>query len=144
MRWWWEQVTVNEMMVRTSYSSWDDGENQLQSMRWYSVCTRSCRLSWICIMLAHWNNSVSTIRHIFLIPSQSPFALTPYCCMLIEETSNINFIGLGFTRSGLEPTIYWHPGEHTNQYTIFTISMNFLGVLHNILNNMQLFSLLIE
>ena len=37
--------------------------------------------------------------------------------MLSREATNTNFIVFGFTRSGLEPTIYHARGEHTNRYT---------------------------
>ena len=33
------------------------------------------------------------------------------------EATNTNFIVLGFTRPGLEPTIYHTLGEHANHYT---------------------------
>jgi hypothetical protein len=33
------------------------------------------------------------------------------------ETTNTNFIVFGFTRPGLEPTIYRTQGEHPNHYT---------------------------
>ena len=47
-------------------------------------------LSWIFIVLVHWNNSlrgrhVSPLGNIILIPSQWVFALTPYYCVLAEK-----------------------------------------------------------
>jgi hypothetical protein len=54
---------------------------------------------------------VTPFRHIILIPSQPVFALSPYCCMLSGEATNTNFIVFGFTRPGLEPTIYHTPGQ---------------------------------
>ena len=37
--------------------------------------------------------------------------------MLSGEATNTNFIVIGLTRSGLEPTIYRAGGEHANHYT---------------------------
>ena len=36
--------------------------------------------------------------------------------MLSGQATNINFIGFGLTRPGLEPTIYRTRGEHANHY----------------------------
>ena len=49
-----------------------------------------------------------SLHIIILIPSQSVFALTPYCCVLSGEAtrSHTNFIVFGLTRPGLEPTFY--------------------------------------
>ena len=49
---------------------------------------------------------VAPLGHIILIPSQPVFALSPQCCVLSGEATNANFIVFGFTRPGLEPTIY--------------------------------------
>ena len=38
--------------------------------------------------------------------------------LLNAETANINFIVLGLTRSGLDPTIYPTHSKHTNHYII--------------------------
>jgi hypothetical protein len=83
----WEQVTFDEMMM-------------MMSALYYTNT-----LSWIFIVLTHWNNSlrvrhVSLLGHIILISSQPVFAI----CMLSRETTNTNFIVFGFTRLLLEPT----------------------------------------
>jgi hypothetical protein len=85
-------------------------------------------LRWICIVLAHWNNSPcvdigprsdtlswfqtlkqqSVCRHwapfgyIILIPNQPVFVLTPYCCVRNGEESNTRLIVFGLTRNGEE------------------------------------------
>jgi hypothetical protein len=38
-------------------------------------------------------------------------------CVLSGEATNTNFIVLGLTRPGFEPTIYRTRGEHANHYT---------------------------
>jgi hypothetical protein len=65
---------------------------------------------------------VAPLGYIILIPSQPVFALSPYCCVLSGEATNTNFIVFGFTRSGLERTIYRTRGEHVNHYTTATVS----------------------
>ena len=42
---------------------------------------------------------VAPLGHMILIPSQSVFALTPWCCVLSEEATNTNFIVFGLIRS---------------------------------------------
>jgi len=59
---------------------------------------------------------VAPLGHIVLIPSQSVFALSPYCCVCSWEATNTNFIVFGLTRSRLETTIYRTRGEHANHY----------------------------
>ena len=41
--------------------------------------------------------------------------------MINGEATNTNFIVVGLTRPGLEPTIYRTRGEHANHYTIDTV-----------------------
>jgi hypothetical protein len=48
---------------------------------------------------------VAPLGHIIMIPSQSVFALSPYCCVISGEVTNTNFIVCGLTRPGLESTI---------------------------------------
>ena len=48
---------------------------------------------------------VVQLGHIILIPSQPVFALSPKCCMLSGEATNINFIVFGLTRLRLQPKI---------------------------------------
>ena len=58
-------------------------------------------LSWVFIVLAHWNNSlwVDMSHHLdtlFWFLSQPVFALSPYCCVLRGEATNTNFYSLWF------------------------------------------------
>ena len=57
---------------------------------------------------------VTPLGHIILIPSQPVFVLSPYCCVLSGEATNVVF---GLTRSVLKPMIYRIRGEHANHYT---------------------------
>ena len=77
-------------------------------------------LSWICIVLAHWNN----IPYIIMTPSQPVFALTSYCCVLIGDATNTNFIVIDLTQPGLEPTNYHTRGENTTNYTTDAVKPN--------------------
>jgi hypothetical protein len=93
------------------------------SMRscWGSFCTRPTRLVCLFVVLAGWNNSPqidmsSPLGHIIQIPSQPVFALSAYCCVLSGEATNSNGIVFGFTRSGIEPTIYRTQNEHIYHY----------------------------
>jgi hypothetical protein len=69
-------------------------------------------LSWIFIVLAHWNNSPRidmsphSVTLSCMIPDQPVFSLSPYCCVLSREATNTNYIVFSLTRSGIEPTIY--------------------------------------
>ena len=79
-------------------------------------------MSWNFIVLPRWNNSpqidmLPPLGHLILILSKPVFALSPYRCILSGEATNINFIVIGLTRSGLEPTIYHIWGRHANHYT---------------------------
>jgi hypothetical protein len=60
---------------------------------------------------------VAPLGHIIPIPSQPVFALSPYCCMLSGEATNINFIVFDLTKPGLKPTIYRIRGEHASHHT---------------------------
>ena len=44
--------------------------------------------------------------------------------MLCGEATHTNFIVLGLTRPGLEPTIYRTRGEHDNHYTTDDVELN--------------------
>jgi hypothetical protein len=59
---------------------------------------------------------VAPLGQIILIPSQPVFAPIPYWCVLWGEATSTNFTVFGFTRPGLEPTIYRTQGEHANHY----------------------------
>jgi hypothetical protein len=78
-------------------------------------------LSWISIVLGHWNKSterhVSHIGHIFRIPSQPVFDLIPKQYVIIEETTKTNVIVYGLTRPGVQSTIYRTHCKHANHYT---------------------------
>jgi len=47
---------------------------------------------------------VAPLGHIILIPTQPVFALSPKCCVLSGEATNISFIVFGLTTPGLKPT----------------------------------------
>ena len=53
---------------------------------------------------------------IILIPSQPALALSPLCCVLSGEATNITCIVFGLTWLGLEPTIYRNQSERVNHY----------------------------
>jgi hypothetical protein len=67
---------------------------------------------------------VAPLGHIILISSQPIFALSPKCCVLCGEATHTNFIFLGLTRPGLEPTIYRTRGEHDNHYTTDDVELS--------------------
>jgi hypothetical protein len=80
-------------------------------------------LSWIFIVLAHWNNnpqidmsSHSDTLSWFWAKQSLLFLLNAAC---LAEKQQIQILVFGFTQSGLEPTIYlYHTrGEYTNHYT---------------------------
>jgi len=73
---------------------------------------------------------IAPLGHIILIPSQSVFALSPSCCVVSGEVKNTNFIVLGFTRSGLKPTIYHTLGEHANYYIIDAVSSRYQKIIY--------------
>ena len=98
------------------------GENKLilNELIMMSALYLTNRLCWIFIVLAHWHNSprVDISPHSDTIPCfQTNQSLFPWCCMLIEEATNTNFIVFGVSRSGLELTIYCTQGKHANYYT---------------------------
>ena len=67
---------------------------------------------------------VVSLGHIILIPSQTVFALCPYCCVLSGEATNTNFIVFSLTRPGLEPTIYCTRDEHANHYATVAVHIH--------------------
>jgi hypothetical protein len=71
-------------------------------------------------------------RHTILILSQPVFALSPKCCMLSREATNINLV-FGLTRSGLEPMIYCTRGEHANHYTTGVVTGSWKCNYHTIM-----------
>jgi hypothetical protein len=78
-------------------------------------------LSWICIVLAHWNNSPRLDMSLHW-DTLSWFRPNHYLFLLLNdavlsgEATNTNLIVFGLTQPGLEPTIYRIRGEHTNHY----------------------------
>jgi len=48
--------------------------------------------------------------------------------VLSGEATNTNFIFIGLTRPGLEPTIYCTRGEHSNQYATDAVQANELDI----------------
>ena len=73
---------------------------------------------------------IAPLGHIILIPSQPVFALSPLCCVRSGETTNINFIVFGLTRSWLEPTIYRTRSEHANYYAADVVCFLTFPKLH--------------
>ena len=60
---------------------------------------------------------VTPLGLIILILNQPVFALSPKCCMLIEEAINTYFIVFGLTWLGIKSTIYHTQEEHANHFT---------------------------
>ena len=79
-----------------------------------STLYKTNTLSWICIVLAHWSNSL----RLDISPHSdtlSWFRVNKYLLSLLNaELININFIVFHLTRSGFQPTICRTRGEHTN------------------------------
>ena len=77
-------------------------------------------LSWIFIVLAHWNNSpwIDMSPH---SDTLSWFRANQSLLFLLDaaygEATNSNSIVFGLTRLGLEPTIYRTQDQHANHYT---------------------------
>ena len=86
---------------------WDDDDVcfVLDQHTWYDFYT-ACSLK-----PQSKGRHVTTIGHIILIPSQPVFALTPQCCTLRGEGTNINFKGLWFDLTALRdkqwPLHHW-------------------------------------
>ena len=78
-------------------------------------------LSWIFIVLAHWNNSpwVDMLLHSDTLSwfraNQSLLFLVNTACLRGEAT-NTNFIVFGLTLPGFEQMIYCTRGENANNY----------------------------
>ena len=106
------------------------GENKIifNEMIMSSALYKINMLSWIFIVLAHWNKSaerhVAPLGHIILIPNQPAFALTPLCCVLSGEATNTNCIVFGLIRSQLEPNIYRTRSKHAHHYMYATDALN--------------------
>jgi hypothetical protein len=72
---------------------------------WYLFCTKPTLLSWLFIMLAHWNNSpqveILLIWHIIL--KSNPTRLSSYSSMMSSssEAININIVVFVLTQTGL-------------------------------------------
>ena len=63
-----------------------------------------------------------------LIPSQTDFVLTPYCCVPSGETVHTNFIVLVFDANEFEPTINSTPSELTNNSTIDVVHVDVMMI----------------
>jgi hypothetical protein len=105
------------------------GENMFifnEMMR--SVLYNTNKLSWIFIVLAHWNNRlrIDMSPHSDTIAwfqaNQSLFCLLNAAC-LAGEATNTNIIVFGLTRIGLNPMIYHTWGEHAKHYTTDVIKL---------------------
>ena len=88
---WREQVTF----------WWDDDEvcfvlDQPAELDLYSVSSLTQQSA---------GRHVVPLGHIILIPSQTVFHRSPYCCMLSGETTNTKFIVFGMSQPGLAPRI---------------------------------------
>ena len=76
-------------------------------------------LSWIFIVLDHWNNSLRVDMSLnsdtlsWFLANQSLLLFYKAVCLW----KNSKYIVFGLTRLELEPTIHCIWGEHTNQYT---------------------------
>ena len=82
-------------------------------------------LGWILIVLAHWNNSLQIDVSFHLDTLSWPrvnksllFLLNAEC---LAKKEQLPILVIGFTQSGLEPTIYRTQGEHANHYTTNTV-----------------------
>jgi hypothetical protein len=73
-------------------------------------------LSWIFIVLAHWNNSLLIHPTRIHYPDSEPTSLCSFSLMLGDAT-NTNFIVFSLIRLGLDAIIYNTGGEHANHYT---------------------------
>ena len=75
---------------------------------------------------------VAPLGHIFLIPSQPVFALSPYWCVLSREATNTNFIVFCLTRPGLESMIYRTWDKHANHYATDAVkNLKYVNVYNN-------------
>ena len=80
-------------------------------------------------MLAHWNNSlwVDMSLHsdtlIWFRANQSLLFLLTAACLEEKQATNTNFIVLGLTWPGLEPTIYRTRGDHANHYATDAVAV---------------------
>ena len=104
------------------------GENKLifTEMMMRSTVYQTNTLSWILhsassLKQHSTDRHVAPLGHIILISSQSVFDLSPYCCVIRGEVTNINFIVVGLIQSGIKPRIYHTRIEHANHYTTDTI-----------------------
>ena len=77
-------------------------------------------LSWIFIVLAHWNNSPRADMSLhsdtlfWFWANQSLLFLLKVACLAEKQQIPISVFGL--TQPGLKPTLYRTRGEHTNHY----------------------------
>jgi hypothetical protein len=113
-----------------------DGENKLiiNEVMMRSALYYSNMLSWIFIVLAHWNNSPRIDMSPYLDTlswfrsNQSLFFLLNDACLAEKQQIPILFFGL--TRPGLEPAIYHTRGEYANYYTTDAVVYIWNVILH--------------
>ena len=99
-------------MARTSYIRWYDIRLALNQQDKYNFY----------FARSHMNNSsrVGVLLHSDIISwfrANKSLILLFKATYLAEKATNKNFIVFGFTRPGLEPTIYRTQSEHANHYT---------------------------
>ena len=100
-------------MPNEKFFSYQEQFNSDESMMFalYQINT----LSWVFIVLAHWNNKlwVDMSFHLDTLfwASQSLFLL-------------LNFIVFGFNKRGLESMIYHTRGEHATDYTTYMVNIS--------------------
>ena len=108
------------------------GENKLifnEMMMIRSALFLTNMLSWIFIVLAHWNNSlwIDMWLHLDTLfwfrANQSLLFLLNAAC-LAEKQQNTNFIVFGLTRPGLETTIYRTRDKHANHYATDAVHLS--------------------
>jgi hypothetical protein len=113
----WLLLSANSAIIQQY-----QGESKLfcneMMMRSASIYTNT--LSWIILLLAHWNNSsvVDMSLHSDTLSwfraNQSLFFLLNDVCL--AEKQHIPMLVFGLTRLGIDPTIYRTRGEHANHY----------------------------
>ena len=81
-------------------------------------------LSWIFIVLSHWNNSLWVDMSFHLDTSFWFWANQSLLFVLIGEVTNINFIVFWFARPWLAPTIYRTRGKHAIHYGTDAVCIN--------------------
>ena len=114
------QQFFSYIMARTSWF--------LTKWWWGPLCTRPTRLvgfySTSSLKQKSADRHVAPLGHIILIPCQSVFALSPYCCVLSGNATNTNFIVFDLTRSLNEK-----PKQLLPKYFMKTIFQNIFELM---------------